>query len=197
MYTYRSESFFATFVVHVEVLEFIAFFAGVIYLVGIGKSKRWGWWFGAINASIYVYASITVGLYVQSILQVLYVFLACLGYWNWGREEGKEVKQIPTRTHLIGVSISVLTAAILAWVMSYFTAQQLAVEDAFISVFAVFATYLTITHVLENWYYWLGINAASIYLFGMQGLYVTASLFLVNFLMSVWGLYAWGKQRNV
>jgi hypothetical protein len=31
----------------------------------------------------------------------------------------------------------------------------------------------------------------------MQGLYVTASLFLVNFLMSVWGLYAWKKQRNV
>lgn len=77
----------------VSFLEIIAFIAGIVYLIGIGKSRRWGWWFGGINAAIYVYLCLELSLYVQTVLQFIYVLLAFVGYWNWGREEIHPVKK--------------------------------------------------------------------------------------------------------
>jgi nicotinamide mononucleotide transporter len=177
-------------------LEIIAFIAGIVYLIGIGKSRRWGWWFGGINAGIYVYLCLELALYVQTVLQFIYVLLAFVGYWNWGRAEVHQVKKRNLAFHLAAIASCSILALSIGFTLEHFTDQALPIQDAFIGVFALFATVLTILHILENWYYWLLINLASVYLFSLQELYITAGLFLVNFAMSVWGLYAWKTNKN-
>ncbi|MFM7300840.1 MAG: nicotinamide mononucleotide transporter, partial [Crocinitomicaceae bacterium] len=82
-------------------LEIIAFIAGIVYLIGVGKSRPWGWWFGGINAGIYVYLCLELALYVQTVLQFIYVLLAFVGYWHWGREEVHQVKKRNLAFHLV------------------------------------------------------------------------------------------------
>ena len=46
---------------------------------------------------------------------------------------------------------------------------------------------------LENWLYWMLIDALSLYLFSAQGLVVTSLLFAIYFVISTVGLVSWWR----
>jgi nicotinamide mononucleotide transporter len=76
------------------------------------------------------------------------------------------------------------------------TSQKLPYLDAFISAFAILATYLTTKSILENWLYWIVLNILSIYLWYEQDFdfKYTVFLFAVNTLMAVFGFILWRKK---
>ena len=47
--------------------------------------------------------------------------------------------------------------------------------------------------VLENWLYWIVINAVSIYLYIDRGLDQTAAMFALYLVLATLGFYAWKK----
>ncbi len=49
--------------------------------------------------------------------------------------------------------------------MANYTRADFAYLDTFTTVFAVFATYMLTKKVLENWLYWVVIDAVSIYIY--------------------------------
>jgi nicotinamide mononucleotide transporter len=53
---------------------------------------------------------------------------------------------------------------------------------------------MTANRVLENWIYWIVVDAAAIFLYHSQGLALSALLYLVFTLMAVYGLIQWTKQ---
>ena len=74
------------------------------------------------------------------------------------------------------------------------TNQKLPYLDAFITAFAILATYLTTKSILENWLYWIVLNLLSMYLWYEQGLELTVFLFGVNTIMAVFGFILWYKK---
>lgn len=178
-------------------LELAAFLTGIVYLLGISYSKRWAWFFGIGNAAAYVYISVEYQLFIQAILQGIYVFFGAYGFWAWGIEKHAQVQEWQLKKHLFATCIAAVLALVLGHQVQEWTDQNMAYLDAFISVFALLATYLTAHHILENWYYWIGINLISIVLFSSQELYITAGMFLVNLGMSLWGLYQWKRQLSL
>jgi nicotinamide mononucleotide transporter len=59
---------------------------------------------------------------------------------------------------------------------------------------AIWATFLVARKVLENWWYWLVIDVASVFIYWSRGLELTALLFVVYVIMIPFGLISWTRS---
>jgi nicotinamide mononucleotide transporter len=132
-------------------------------------------------------------IYLQAGLQFVYVVLGIFGFINWGKSVETKLKIWSLQKHLLVGIPTLLLALTLGFVFSK-TDQKLPYLDAFISAFAILATYLTTKSILENWLYWIVLNLLSMYLWFEQGLQLTVALFAVNTLMAVFGFILWLKK---
>ena len=173
--------------------EIIAVVLGLLYLVLISFSQRIAWIFGVLSSVIYVYMAFIGAIYLHSGLQFVYVVLGIFGYINWGKSAETKLKIWTLQKHfLVGIP-TLLSALTLGYFFSK-TNQKLPYLDAFITAFAILATYLTTKSVLENWLYWIVLNLLSMYLWYEQDLQLTVVLFTVNTLMAVFGYILWRKK---
>jgi nicotinamide mononucleotide transporter len=177
-------------------LELTGVVFGFLYLILIIYKKPVAWFFGIISAALYCFIFFTSNLFFQSNLQLFYIALGLYGWWNWGKQVKIQHTTWHLKNHLIGIfcctAITILIGAEFNRV-----GQALPYLDALISVFSVFATYLTTKAIYENWYYWIIINLLSIVLFHSQQLYLTEFLFMGNLILSFHGLFRWRKVKSL
>ena len=77
-----------------------------------------------------------------------------------------------------------------------YTDTQMPMVDSFTTVFSLFATYMVTKKVLENWLYWIVIDAVSIYLYFSRDLHLTSLLFMAYTIIAIFGYFAWLKQTK-
>jgi nicotinamide mononucleotide transporter len=176
-----------------DVTELSAVILGFAYLILISFSKRIAWVFGIISSAIYVYMAFIGTIYLQAGLQFVYVVLGVFGFINWGKSAETKLKMWSLKKHLLVGIPTLLLALTLGFIFSK-TNQKLPYLDAFISAFAILATYLSTKSILENWLYWIVLNLLSMYLWFEQDLQLTVFLFAVNTLMAVFGFILWRKK---
>ena len=66
--------------------------------------------------------------------------------------------------------------------------------DSFTTWGAVITTWMVARKILENWVYWLVIDAVSIFLYLDRELYLTAALFAAYIVIALFGLQQWLKH---
>ena len=176
-----------------DVTELSAVILGFAYLILISFSQRIAWIFGILSSAIYVYLAFVGAIYIHAGLQFVYVVLGIFGFINWGKSAETKLKMWSLQKHLLVGIPTIFLALTLGFVFSK-TDQKLPYLDAFISAFAILATYLTTKSILENWLYWIVLNLLSMYLWHEQDLQLTVVLFAVNTLMAVFGFILWLKK---
>jgi nicotinamide mononucleotide transporter len=82
------------------------------------------------------------------------------------------------------------------YVLDTQTDSQHAYIDAIIAWGAIWATFLVARKVLENWWYWLVIDIASIFIYWSRDLQLTSMLFAVYVFMVPFGLVSWARSRR-
>lgn len=181
-----------------SVWEYLAVFFGVAYLVFVMKQSLWAWPCAFFNTLIYTILFFNGALLMESALNVYYLFMAFYGFycWRYGSSERGEltISSWSGKRHSVIILATTLIALCLGYVMDNYTHADFAYLDALTSCFAVMTTYLVAKKVLENWLYWVVIDAVSIYLFLQKGYYPTVILFALYTGMAVWGYLSW---RNV
>ncbi len=175
--------------------EWIAVFSGLIYVVLIARKKITAWFFAAISSSIYVYLCFISDYFLETGLQLFYLFMAFLGWYKWNQKKNEKefIRRWSLKMHLINIGISVLTTILFAFFFDAFTRQELPYLDAFTTVFSIGATFMVAQRVLENWIYWIVIDIVSIRLYAYKDLNLTALLFLIYTIIAVVGYYKWYK----
>jgi nicotinamide mononucleotide transporter len=177
-----------------SVAEWAAVAAGIIYIVLIIRRNRWGWLAGGTSSLILVVICAREQLPMQALLQASYVGGALYGWWRWA--PGSKPERISVwslRGHALVLVVCVL--------VSFGLRQPLAGESAFpfmdslVACLGLFATWQVATVRLENWVYWIAIDAVSIYLYLAQGLTVTAMLYAIYMVMAAAGLRSWFRIR--
>ena len=179
-----------------QYLEYFAVISGVMYLILISRVLRWGWIFGILSSAIYTFICFNASLYIQSILQLIYVFTGIWGFLSWSSvDDGseKETYQLSLRQNIWIFTITLLCAFAAYYLMS-FTDQKSALLDSFVSVFSLLATGLVVFRIIENWYYWWVINAMAMVLFFQQNMRTTVLLYGIYLLLSVYGYVEWRKK---
>ena len=92
-----------------------------------------------------------------------------------------------------GVAASLLLAVVIARFLAAETQAAWPQLDASTMVLSLFATWLTAGGKLENWLYWIVVDAVQAWLYAAQGLVFTAFLFLVYLVIAFVGFIEWSK----
>ena len=180
--------------------ELVAVIAAALYLVFVIREKIVCWFFTAISAAIYIWLFIEAKLYMESMLNVFYLAMAGYGWhqWNVGRTDtsNKPVVTWPLKIHTRAISCIVLLSLANGFVLHIYSDAALPFIDSLTTWFAIWATYLVAQKVLENWWYWLLIDLASIFIYWSRDLKLTSALFAIYFIMIPIGLFSWTKSMH-
>ena len=184
-----------------SLLEASAVLCALAYMVLVAREHIACWVFAFVSTALFTYVFFEAALSFSMLLNIYYMVMAGYGFWQW-RQPNNQVPATSIHTRnptcrlmLIGVGLLV-SAVLIAWTMEYAfnQAMLIGVLDIVVSVFSIMATVMVAHKVYENWFYWMAINAAAVVLYSLSGLYMSAGLFVVYFVFS---LYGWREWREL
>ena len=179
-------------------LEIVAVVAAVLYLLLAIRENIWCWLFAGISTAIYVYLFINARLYMESALNVFYFGMAIYGWsvWYFGRTPEHElpVSVWPLPVHSYAITAVIALSLISGYLLSRYTDAAFPYIDSLTTWAAIWATFLVARKVLENWWYWLIIDAASVVIYWMRDLQLTSLLFVAYVIMIPFGLISWTRS---
>ena len=181
-------------------LEVAAVLLAIAYLLLAIRQVIWCWLCAGISTAIYVWLFIDARLYMESALNGFYFAMAIYGWmvWRAGRtvDHERPVVRWPRRTHAIAIAAIIIVSLANGYVLSRFTDAAFPYVDSLTTWSAIWATFLVARKVLENWWYWLVIDAASVLIYWARDLQLTAMLFVVYVIMIPFGLIAWRRSME-
>lgn len=176
-------------------LEIGAVFLAVAYLLLAVRRDIRCWIAGIMSSSIYFVLMFTANLYMESILQIFYIFMGVYGFNQWKSDiANTEEISITTwnlKTHLIVLGIILISSYFAGYILDTYTDAKLPFLDSLTTFGALFATYMVAKKILENWIYWFLIDSVSIYLFIERELYLTSILFCLYLVIIIFGFRSW------
>ena len=179
-------------------LEVVAVLAAIAYLFLAIRQNIWCWLGAAISTAIYVYLFIVARLYMESALNLFYFAMAIYGWYVWygGRSGDGElpVSVWPLRVHAIAILAIVAVSVANGYTLARFTNAAYPYIDSLTTWGAIWATFLVARKVLENWWYWLVIDIASIAIYWARDLQLTSILFVIYVFMIPFGMLAWRRS---
>ncbi|MBO9490638.1 nicotinamide mononucleotide transporter [Endozoicomonas sp. G2_1] len=182
---------------NMAILEWIAVLTGLSYTVLAARGNIWCWPAALVSTVLYTYIFYDFYLWMDSLLQVYYFAMAIYGWLCWrNRQEISVNEEIVIKSwhwhkHSLVIGGLAVISLVVGWLMASFTPAHFPYMDAATTVFSVFATYLIAQKVLENWLYWLVIDAVSIYIYLEKGLQPTAFLFALYTMIVCFGYWHW------
>lgn len=180
--------------------EVIAVVTAIAYLVFAIRQNIVCWVFAAISTSIYIGLFVDAKLYMEAVLNGFYLAMAVYGFYVWrsGTETSHQLPVVtwPLRTHLLAGGSLILLSALTGTTLQNYTDAAFPYVDSMTTWFAIWATFLVARKVLENWWYWLAIDLASVFIYWSRDLELTGILFAIYIVMIPFGLVAWTKSMR-
>ena len=167
---------------------------GVAYILLAIRGHRACWIAGGISTAIYAAVFHRAGLPMQAALQLVYVALSAYGWYAWRPEPAAApARRWPFRRHLVALGAVGLATAASAPVLARYALATAPVADSLGTWASLFATWLLARRVIDNWLWWIAIDAGLAALFATQGLAMTAALYLAYSLLAVAGWRSWRR----
>lgn len=183
-----------------SVAELVAVIAAILYLLLAIRQNIWCWLFAGLSTALYVVLFIDAKLYMESVLNVFYFAMAVYGFRFWlvhGRtSSGPRVTRWPFPVHAAAILAILVLSCMSGFVLARSTDAEFPYVDSLTTFAAFWTTFLVARKVLENWWYWLVIDAVSIWLYWERGLELTALLFVAYVVMIPFGLIAWTRSMQ-
>ncbi|MEK9713200.1 MAG: nicotinamide riboside transporter PnuC [Thalassolituus sp.] len=175
--------------------ETTAVILGVAYLVLAMRQSQWCWYAAFGSTAIFSWLFFDVSLVMESALNVYYLAMAVYGWMAWRNGSGDKpelpVQRWSLTNHALAIGGVVAISLISGWLLTNNTSAALPYLDSFTTWGAVLTTWMVTRKVLENWLYWVVIDAVAIYLYIDRGLYLTAVLMALYVVLAVGGYFMW------
>jgi nicotinamide mononucleotide transporter len=166
------------------------------YLLLAVRQNAWCWACSIASSGIYLVLFARGGLQMQALLQVFYIGMAVYGWraWRGGMVTSGDALPVTRRSaawHATGIGFMLAASLLNGWIIARSQGGLVPYVDALVAWASVLATWLVARKVLENWLYWIVIDAVAAVLYWSQGFYATAVLFIVYVVIAVRGYLAW------
>jgi nicotinamide mononucleotide transporter len=180
--------------------EIAAALMGVAYILLAAKESQWCWPFAFFSTIIYTVLFWEGQLPMQAFLNFYYIGMAVYGYWLW-RKHGKTEDTLAITSwgwskNLAFIAIGLIISAAATYYLTINNQSQSPMLDAYTTVFAVMNTWLMAKKILQNWLYWVIIDAAAVVLYVETSYYATAALFVLNTILAITGYISWVKLHK-
>ncbi|MEP6792291.1 MAG: nicotinamide riboside transporter PnuC [Ramlibacter sp.] len=180
-------------------LEIVAVVVSLAMVVCNIREIHWGWPLAIVASLMYFALFWRSKLYGDASLQVFFVVVAFWGWAQWlrgVRADGSALKV--ARLSRRGLAITVAACALL-WpatglFLKTYTDTDVPWWDAFPTAVSLVAQFLLGRKYLENWALWMAVNAVGLALYAYKGLWLTAALYVLFFLLCVPGWRTWQKR---
>lgn len=184
-----------------SLLEIIAVALALAYVLLAMIQNRLCWIAAFVSALCYLVIFAEVKLYMESGLQIIYAGMAILGWFSWGGDKESQ-HELPVSTRPLifhgvmcfGITLVTVIAGAL---LTTLTDAARPFLDAATTVAAIACTWMVTRKILENWLYWIVINAVSVWLFMDRGLDLTSGLYALYVLLSLAGYLSWRRSIDV
>jgi nicotinamide mononucleotide transporter len=183
--------------------EIVSVAAGLAYGVLAVRQNRLCWVFGGVSSAILAWLAARAQLPMQSLLQLAYVSMSVYGFLHWSRQPGGAgslpIGRWPWRVHLgIVLAIALATGVLAPWIATTTQAAWPRLDTATLLA-SLLATWMVARVRLENWLYWIVIDAIAVFLYAAQGLMFVAMLYATYLVIAVFGWFEWRArlQRQV
>lgn len=171
--------------------EAIAVVLGAAYTILITYGSLWCWPAALGSSVIFIYLCYQKRIYAETALHFFYFAIAIYGWLTWNATTEGGYQSWPWQTHAVCIGGGILGCFVVAWVLRRYTNSVLPGVDTFTTVFSVIATIMMVMAVTENWYYWIVIDAVSIFLYASRRMHLTALLFVVYTILAINGAMEW------
>jgi nicotinamide mononucleotide transporter len=183
-----------------NIVEIFGAVTGIAYVVLEIRRNILLWPLGIITSAVYIYVFGRTGFYANMGLQGYYLVISVYGWYMWsrmpvpagdGEREGSDVRRI-SRLTAVWCALATATIWALLWfVLDRATDSPVPLWDGLIASSSVVATWMLTRKYIEQWYVWIVANAIAVAVYLASGLYPTAVLFFVYFVMAIIGVIKW------
>ena len=180
-----------------SIIECIAVFFSILYVILAAKESIWCWGAAAISVTLYIYICFFAQLYPETGLQVFYLFMAFYGYYIWNKkEQSLQISEWSISKHLFILIVGAILTFLMGFYFATYTNAKMPIVDSFTTVFSLFATYMVVKKILGNWLYWIVIDTVSVYLYFSRDLHLTSLLFMAYTIIAIFGYFNWLKKMQ-
>jgi nicotinamide mononucleotide transporter len=166
-------------------IEFFAVIFDLLFTYLYLKGIQWCYVFGILGPLFFIYLCYHKKLYAETFLQVFYIAMAVYGYFNMG--DTWRTEHWSLRQQLPFITGGILATIAIAVYLRKKTDARLPLADTFTTVFAIIGTWLMMNYVHENWLYFIAINAVSLVVYPLRGMWLSSLMFLIYLLMAIDG----------
>jgi len=182
-------------------LEIIAVGASLLYIIWAAAENRWCWPAAFLGSALFVLIFWRYRLLMDSALNFYYALMAIYGWiiWNKKRAQPDNTHGIvcwPLKFHGAVIGSVILLSLVSGYFLSVYSDASFPYLDSFTTWASLVATWMIAQKILDNWLYWIVIDATSIYLYTSKGLYFTVFLFAIYIALSIYGYYNWRKKMH-
>ena len=177
--------------------EAIAFVLGVINVTLVVRRSVWNYPFALAMVTLYAAVFWQARLYSDTLLQGFFFVVNIYGWIGWVANRADTgailVEAMAARSRAGWAAGGVLAALGWGTAMHLFTDAALPWWDAAIAIASIAAQILLAKRKWENWAIWIAVDIASIGLYLVKGLWLTAILYAVFLVLAIWGLIDWRR----
>ena len=182
-------------------LEWVAGLLAIAYLLLAIREHIACWYAAFASTLIYTVIFFDIRLYMESLLNIYYLGMTIYGWKQWRRRPAdltnhavKPVISWSWKIHLGLVSATAAVALGNGYLLAAYSDASFPYLDSLTTWFAVVTTYLVTQKELQNWLYWIIIDAVSIGIYLQKGIALTAVIFAAYIVIAVFGWLAWRRH---
>ena len=185
------------------VLEFLAFWFGIISVVFAKKQNILVYPTGIICTIITMYLMYKVSLLGHIIVNLLYTIISFFGWWNWSRRENNDLVVKVSKFTSNDLSKSLLIFFFIVFV-AYFAHDFFATNfegqikelDILTSGIFVTAMWLMANKKLENWILWIIGNVITIPLYLSSDKIILSIQYVIFTILAIQAYIEWKKSLS-
>lgn len=181
-------------------LEIIAASLVLTNIVLVALRSLWNYLFALLAVSVYAFIFFEARLYSDAGLQLFFFAVNLYGWWAWSRKKAESGAIVVERLTVSGATFWVVGSivTILGWgtMMARLTDASYPYWDAAIAMLSVAAQILMTRRYIENWHWWIVVNAISIPLYLKKELFLTAAIYALLLATAIWGLLTWRRAMR-
>ncbi len=178
--------------------EGLAVVLALAYLLLAARENSLCWYCAFVFTAIYTVLFWRVSLLMESALNVYYMAMAVFGWYQWRRggehHRGVQIHCLGLSLHLAIIALILLVTVVSGFILSHNSDAAWPYVDSFTTWASVITTYMVTRKILENWLYWVLIDAVSIPLYIDRGMTMTALLFAAYIVIAAMGYLSWRRH---
>ena len=182
----------------------ISAICGILYTFFAGKGLPKCYLFGVTGSGFYGFLAYQNALWGNLLLYLCYYIpMQILGYFKWNKNLQKNKQEIvkitlPKKELCILLTVLFFLTFIVFIILTYFKDAH-PILDSFTTVFSIGGMYLTVRRAIEQWVFWMGVNALSLAMWinvalGGARVYSTIIMWAVYLLLAIYFYIEWYKE---